>query len=542
MTERIDTGSASAGSNDVSVELSEVTQASAGTTGAKTGTASGAGGPWAAHLFALKAAGNANLAEMDFRWSANADNTRPDYIQDNISANNDIASGTAVDEINGYFFTVGDNSTNWVIEKRRTADGSLCTSTNCGTTFGTAGRITEDIASSTSEKAYTIAYDPNAGYIYVSGMDNVTGGGQWRIEKRSATDGSLDTGFGTSGAVSINPSSSLDEPISSLYDTVNDYLFVGGYDGSGNNQWALAKVRSSDGALCTAANCGTQFGTSGLYSYNPSNADDRISYIEIDPTNTYLYVSGFSTAGNGKTAWTVQKMLATSAGLCTAGNCGTQFGTSGTYTSDPTTRDDKIYTMQVDSAAGAIYIGGSEQPSVSATQWRIEKITLDTGTLITSFGGSGCTSNVAGALCTTFSSGTDRLYDMQIDGSGGYIYMVGVADEAGTDSSWRIQKRLRADGSLVSTFGTSGTVTVNPSANQDPPTSLILDVDRNIIWGVGNDRTLSTTNAQWYFMPLNLDTGAVWLDAENTAAAVAYVKAHPAWRLSVQTHKRIGIP
>ena len=30
--------------------------------------------------------------------------------------------------------------------------------------------------------------------------------------------------------------------------------------------------------------------------------------------------------------------------------------------------------------------------------------------------------------------------------------------------------------------------------------------------------------------------------AENTAAAVDYVKAHPAWRLSVQTHKRIGIP
>ena len=30
--------------------------------------------------------------------------------------------------------------------------------------------------------------------------------------------------------------------------------------------------------------------------------------------------------------------------------------------------------------------------------------------------------------------------------------------------------------------------------------------------------------------------------AENTAAAVAYVKAHPVWRLSVQAHKRIGIP
>lgn len=30
--------------------------------------------------------------------------------------------------------------------------------------------------------------------------------------------------------------------------------------------------------------------------------------------------------------------------------------------------------------------------------------------------------------------------------------------------------------------------------------------------------------------------------SRNTAAAVAYVKAHPEWRLSVQTHKHIGIP
>lgn len=30
--------------------------------------------------------------------------------------------------------------------------------------------------------------------------------------------------------------------------------------------------------------------------------------------------------------------------------------------------------------------------------------------------------------------------------------------------------------------------------------------------------------------------------ARNTAAAVVYCKAHPAWRLSLQTHKLIGIP
>ena len=30
--------------------------------------------------------------------------------------------------------------------------------------------------------------------------------------------------------------------------------------------------------------------------------------------------------------------------------------------------------------------------------------------------------------------------------------------------------------------------------------------------------------------------------AENTAAAIAYCRAHPRWRLSVQTHKLLGIP
>jgi 7-carboxy-7-deazaguanine synthase (Cx14CxxC type) len=46
-----------------------------------------------------------------------------------------------------------------------------------------------------------------------------------------------------------------------------------------------------------------------------------------------------------------------------------------------------------------------------------------------------------------------------------------------------------------------------------------------------------------------LDFAYFWLQpmdgearAENTAAAIAYCLAHPHWRLSVQTHKLIGIP
>jgi 7-carboxy-7-deazaguanine synthase (Cx14CxxC type) len=48
---------------------------------------------------------------------------------------------------------------------------------------------------------------------------------------------------------------------------------------------------------------------------------------------------------------------------------------------------------------------------------------------------------------------------------------------------------------------------------------------------------------------IDLDFGYFWLQpmdgadlARNTAAAVAYCLAHPRWRLSLQTHKWIGLP
>lgn len=475
---------------------------------------------WSGTNFALTPAPPAD--QSSYRFSVNADNNNPSFIADNLSTADDRVRGTAFDSISSMFFAVGDNGTNWVIQKRRIADGALCTATNCGTTFGTDGRVTYDIPNSATEKAYDIDVDPSAGHIYIVGMDNVTGAGQWRIEKRNMMTGALVTAFGTGGIVNSNPSNGLDEALTLQLDTVGGYLYVGGYDNTGNNRWNLQKYRIDNGAICTAANCGSEFGIGGMYTYDASNGDDRISAIETDPTNTYLYVAGFTTAPNGRTSWTMQKLLASTAALCTAANCGVTFGTAGTYTSDPTTRDDQILALQVDSAGGAIYIGGYEQSTTSSRQWRIEKITLDVGTLIPAFGGTGCTTNVAGALCQSFTSGgDDKILSMELDGTGGFIYVLGIKDGAGSNSEWRVQKRNRSDGLLVSDWATGGTATVNPSANNDPPTSLVVDVDRGILWAAGNDRTLGTTNMQWYFVQLNLDSGTIWLAAQDTVAGVS---------------------
>lgn len=465
----------------------------------------------------LQATGSV-LSQSAYRFSVNADNTTPAFITDNLTSVDDTVRGSAIDIVNGVFFTVGDNGANWVIEKRRVADGSLCTSTNCATTFGTAGRITEDIAASTSEVAYAVAIDAGAGVIYVGGADRINTNTQWRLEKRDMYTGALIAGFGTAGVVSSNPTTG-DEEISTLViNTTNGYIFAGGYDNAGNNEWRIEKYRTSDGAICTAANCGTLFGTAGVYINNVSSGDDRISALTLDPTNTYLFVAGYD-AKNTRTQWTMYKIRADSAAPCSAANCGTQFGVAGLYNSDPTNKDDKVLSLQVDSAANAIYLGGYESQTTTSTQWRVEKITIDTGAFVTSFGGSGCATNVAGALCASFSSGNDKVFDMELDGAGGYVYISGIMDEAGTNSQWRIQKRNRSDGTLVSAWATNGTASVNPSSNNDPPSKIVIDVERGLLWAAGGDRTLGTSNMQWYFTQLQLDTGTIWLAPQDTAAA-----------------------
>lgn len=503
-------------------------QAASGATGNKIATtANVASGTYTllGQQIALTPAPPPTLAQSAYRFSINADNITPAYIADNLTSANDTINGTTVDNSSSVFYAAGDNASNWVIQKRRIADGALCTSANCSTTFGTAGRITQDVASSTTEKAYGVAIDSGNDAIYVVGNDQVVANGQWRIEKRSASTGALITGFGTGGVIQSNLSVGDDTALVALVDKISGYLYVGGYDSglsNGNNRWSLHKYRTDNGNICTAANCGTQFGVNGIYTYSfASNSNDRVASIEIDPTRSYLYVAGYSTATNGKTQWTMQKMRASDAALCTAANCGTEFGTGGIYTNDPTGRDDKIKTLQVDSAGSAIYLGGFEQNSATSSQWRIEKLNLATGTRLSAFGGSGCATNQAGALCANFSSGFDSLESLTLDGAGGYIYSLGVMDEQGTDSQWRIQKRNRSNGSLVSAWASSGTASANPSPNQDPPNGIVIDMERGLLWASGGDRTLSATNMQWYFTQLQLDTGTLWLDNQNTATGAS---------------------
>jgi hypothetical protein len=452
---------------------------------------------------------NAAFDQSAYRFAINLDAANPSALTSNPSALDDTIKDSVIDTANSAFYIVGHTTTNWVIEKRSELHGSGITA------FGTGGQIIEDVASSLDEGANSIAVDPNAGHIYIAGYDRAPGAtnSQWRIEKRKANSGNLctaaecGTAFGTNGVVSSNPTIGDDFPLSIVLDTAGGYVYTSGYDSTSGNQWRIEKRLMTDGSLVAA------FGTSGVFTLNPSNQDDKIRMIDIDPTGQYLYIAG-SDEGNGNTAWRVDKRRASDAALCTAVNCGTAFDTDGIYNSNPSARGDNINSLQVDDAGGAIYVGGYDAgPGNNNEQWRVEKLDLNTGALITSFATSG-------VLTTNPSAGTDAIVDLDLDGAGGFFYIIGT-DANGANQRWRIEKRNRTDGSLVTTFGASGILTSDPSGNNDPASKIMIDIDRTFLWALGGDRTNGATNMRWRIEQYQLDDGDYWLAATNTRATAS---------------------
>jgi len=157
------------------------------------------------------------------------------------------------------FIVVGFDQTSGSgrIEKRSLADGSLETG------FGTNG-----VSTSAITYPYEVVHD--GAFFYVCGL----GGGTNRCaaEKRTIADGSLENGFGTSGVLRWGGSSdnvhAMDLDGSDLYFACLDYSL-----GAGNAQWRIEKRSAVTGALDSG------FGVNGIVVSNPSSSDDWVESI-----------------------------------------------------------------------------------------------------------------------------------------------------------------------------------------------------------------------------------------------------------------------
>ncbi|OHB22117.1 MAG: hypothetical protein A2939_05805, partial [Parcubacteria group bacterium RIFCSPLOWO2_01_FULL_48_18] len=448
-----------------------------------------------------------------------------------------LATSTAIDS-QTYYFRLTDNGTTTnftytsyasatlysppnltqIHYRWRNDDGGEGGGTGGGvldTSFGMSGIVT---ASSASNQNYDIAIDGT--YMYIVG-DN---GADWRIEKRLLSTGAGDTGFGTNGVVTSDANSVTATGIS----IDGSYMYVVGWNSSIN--WRIEKRRLSDGALCTAANCGTAFDTDGIIDGDA--ASELPNEIAID--STYMYVVGY----NNPTDFRIEKRRLSDGALCTAANCGTAFGANGILISSSTSNNGQAIAIDfaymyvvgdtgfdwyiekrlLSTGAGVsgfgvngVIIGSSTSGLATAiaidstymyvvgddgvlTQWRIEKRLLSTGAGDAGFGANGVVSA---------SSATDRAQDIAIDDA--YMYITGQNNS----NDMRIEKRLLSNGAGDSGFGANGVVAGDTAT----------DVSRSIAISSSTGRMYVVTHAStdWRIEKRFMHSGATWAAAEDTS-------------------------
>ncbi len=307
----------------------------------------------------------------------------------------------------GYDMSAGPMCTEWRIEKRSLADGSLTAG------FGTGGVVTY------KPGCYGVAADAivvDTAYLYAVGYDSSAGtGGAWRIEKRNLSDGGLVNGFGSSGVVTSDPSTGFDAAAAVVID--QNYLYVAGYDNNGNGEWRIEKRSLATGASVTS------FGVNGAVTSNPTTSTND-QPVAMAADGTYLYVFGYdrNTAG-GNYEWRIEKRSMLDGSLVNT------FGTYGVVTSHPSTYD---WPKSIVIDAAYLYVTGSTNVSGNG-EWRIEKRKLSDGSLVTAFG-------AGGVIEDNPSAGFDQAYGIAADAD--YLYICGSDNgPGGSNYEWRIEKR-----------------------------------------------------------------------------------------------------
>ncbi|MBP6924237.1 MAG: hypothetical protein KBB78_01590, partial [Candidatus Pacebacteria bacterium] len=316
----------------------------------------------------------------------------------------------------------------WRLEKREVSDGDLVTA------FDSDGIVVTD-PSTGADQILAIASSSDA--IFVGGYDSGTGAGQWRIEKRDATDGSLVTAFDGDGIIQYNANTDMDQITSMTAD--DSYLYVTGFEDDDTGVWRIHKYDITDGSLVTA------FDTDGIITETlAATGDERPQRIKVD--TDYLYISGWDNVA-GNIQWRLEKRNKTTGALCAGGGeCASgAFDTDGVVQTNPSANPDRIYAMAIDSTH--IYVAGYDGVLSAANgQWRIERRDIDTGALDTGFDTDGIVQVDPNA------ADIDWVTDLSVDG--GDLYLAGfVDDDAG---SWRLEKRDASSGALDTGFSDDG--------------------------------------------------------------------------------------
>ena len=250
---------------------------------------------------------------------------------------------------------------------------------------------------------------------------------------RYNADGSLDSTFGNGGIVSTRISATLDDVGTAVTVQPDGKIIVGGYTAlsSADRVWAIMRYETN-GALDTT------FGTNGISTLAFGVDRDQGSAVGLQSTGKIIQ-AGWDQTGNSDWDFAVARWT-------TSGALDTTFGTSGKTTFNFSAGDNTLYAMAIQ-ADDNISVGGYAPGKNSA----IARLTAN-GALDSTFG-------TGGKVTMAVSAGDDQISAIALDADENII-VTGEYNTGGSNTGLYV-RRLLPNGTLDTTFGTSGTTTLS---------------------------------------------------------------------------------
>ena len=378
------------------------------------------------------------------------------------------------------------------------------------TTFDTDGRVTTPIGTGT-DRIYSIALQTD-GKIIAAGYSITTGTADDFAIARYTAAGALDTTFDTDGkrVLPLAPGNSSDFARAVALHGDGSIVMVGYASNGVENDVAVTRLET-DGSTRTA------FATSGVAVFNRGNAAAFGMAMAIQPDQKII-TAGYSNAGNFEDVCAAR--------FLPDGNVDAGFGNAGKIIVRPGTSTDVAFTaaLQPD---GRLLLGGytfgstndflllrqnsDGTPDATFGSSGVVTTTIGTGTdvaralllqsdgriVLAGYTNNGTSDEYAlarynadgtldgtfgngGKVTTTGTAGTDRLYAIAAY-PGGRLLAAGETRNSGNTSTDFGLARYNANGTLDTSFGTSGLVTLSPASNTEYVNALIVLPDGKIL-------------------------------------------------------------
>ncbi len=272
------------------------------------------------------------------------------------------------------------------------------------------------------------------------------------IVARYNTDGSLDTTFQSTGKVSTD-FGGLDDEAQSVALQGDGKIVVAGYTNANSSHYQFALARyNTNGSLDTT------FNTTGKLIPSFGTSFERGAGVAVQKDGRIIVVGAVTVGSKGAMAV---------ARFNSDGSPDTTFNVTGQLIA-PAGTDSASGTSVVVQPDGAILVGGSSNPSAGGGHMAVWRFHAD-GTTDTTFGGTGEVTTVVG----TGSSGASMA--LQRDGR------IVLAGSATVNAAGNIAVvRYNGDGSLDTTFNTTGKATTQVSGSASTGSSVVVQADGKI--------------------------------------------------------------